>query len=50
MVFPSMLRSGVRKVVARVSIGARHPSTHAFAVNVDGEALRVPIWLYYDPG
>jgi len=50
MAFPSMLRSAVREVVARVSIGEWHPPKHAFAVNVDGEALRIPYRLYYDPG
>ena len=49
MAFPSMLRSAVREVVARVSIGEWHAPRHAFAVNVDGETLRIPYRLYYDP-
>ena len=50
MAFPSVLRSAVREVVPRVSIGEWHPPRHAFAVNVDGEGLRIPYRLYYEPG
>jgi hypothetical protein len=49
MAFPSVLRSAVREVVARVAFGEWHVPRHAFAVNVDGETLRIPYRLYYDP-
>ncbi|MGI4718391.1 MAG: hypothetical protein ACRYGO_12825 [Janthinobacterium lividum] len=49
MAFPSMRRSAVREVVALVSVGERHVPRHAFVVNVDGETLRIPYRLYYDP-
>lgn len=47
--FPSMQRAAVREVVAPVSVGERHAPRHAFVVNVDGETLRIPYRLYYDP-
>jgi len=49
MAFPSMLRSAVRKVLAGVSIGEWHVPQHVFEVNMDGETLRIPYRLYYDP-
>jgi hypothetical protein len=47
--FPSMLRSDVSEVVADVCIGERRAPTQAFEVKLDGEALRIPYRLYYDP-
>jgi hypothetical protein len=49
MAFPSVLRSAVREAVAAVSIGEWHAPRQAFDVNVDGETLRIPYRLYYDP-
>lgn len=49
MAFPSMLRAAVREVVALVSVGEWHAPRHAFVVNVDGETLRIPYRLYYEP-
>jgi len=49
MAFPSMLRAAVRDLLAGVSIGERHAPRHVFEVNVDGEMLRIPYRLYYDP-
>lgn len=49
MAFPSRLRSAVREAAAAVAIGERRPPSHAFIVNMDGEALRIPYRLYYDP-
>ena len=48
MAFPSSLRSAVRDAVASVTIGEWLPPSHAFLVNVDGEALHIPYRLYYD--
>jgi hypothetical protein len=47
--FPSRLRSAVSDAVASVTIGEWHPPRHAFMVNVEGEALRIPYRVYYDP-
>jgi hypothetical protein len=49
MAFPSMLRSPVQEALASVSFGERRAPSHAFMVNVDGETLRIPYRLYYDP-
>jgi hypothetical protein len=49
MAFPSMLRSAVRDAVAAVTVGEWHPPSHAFLVEVEGEALRIPYRVYYDP-
>lgn len=49
LAFPSILRSAVREIATRVSIGEWHAPRHSFAVNVDGEVLRIPYRLYYDP-
>ena len=49
MAFPSMLRAAVREVVALVSVGEWHAPRRVFVVNVDGETLRIPYRLYYDP-
>jgi hypothetical protein len=47
--FPAALRSAVRDAVASVTSGEWHPPKHAFMVNVEGEALRIPYRVYYDP-
>lgn len=49
MAFPSRLRSAVREAVASVTFGEWHPPSHAFIVNMEGEALRIPYRVYYDP-
>jgi hypothetical protein len=49
MAFPSRVRAAVREAVASVAIGEWHPPRHAFIVNMDGETLRIPYRLYYDP-
>jgi hypothetical protein len=49
MAFPSRLRSAVRDAVGSVTTGEWHPPSHAFIVNVEGEALRIPYRVYYDP-
>lgn len=49
MAFPSRLRSAVRDAVASVTVGEWHPPSHEFKVNVEGEALRIPYRVYYDP-
>lgn len=49
MAFPSRLRDAVRDAVASVTIGELFPPSDAFIVNVDGEALRIPYRVYYDP-
>ena len=49
MAFPSRLRSAVRDAAASVTIGEWHPPSHTFTVNVEGEALRIPYRVYYDP-
>lgn len=49
MAFPSGLRSAARDASAALAVGEWHPPRHAFLVNMDGEALRIPYRLYYDP-
>lgn len=49
MAFPSRLRAAVREAVAAVAIGELHSPRHAFLANMDGETLRIPYRLYYDP-
>lgn len=49
MAFPPKLRSAAREAVASVAIGELHPPRDAFVVNVDGETLRIPYRVYYDP-
>ena len=49
MAFPSRLRCAVRDAVASVITGESHPPSDAFTVNVEGEALRIPYRVYYDP-
>jgi len=49
MGFPSRLRTVVREAVASVAAGEQQPPRDAFTVGVDGEMLRIPYRLYYDP-
>lgn len=49
MAFPSRLRSAVRDAVASLTVGESHPPGQAFIANVEGEALRIPYRVYYDP-
>ena len=49
MAFPSMLRPAVRELASHVRINELQAPTHAFTVNMEGEALRIPYRLYYDP-
>lgn len=49
MAFPSKLHSAVRDTVASVAIGEWHRPRYAFIVNMEGEALRIPYRVYYDP-
>lgn len=46
--FPSALRAAVRQLVDAVAQGELHPPRHMFTVNVHGEALRIPVRIYYD--
>lgn len=48
MAFPSKLHAAVREAIAAVAVDEWHPPRHAFMVNMDGEALRIPYRLYYD--
>jgi hypothetical protein len=49
MAFPSRLRPALRDAVAYVTVKEWHPPSHAFTVNVEGEALCKPYRVYYDP-
>ena len=47
--FPAALRHAVRAAIADVAQDEIAPPHGMFTVDVDGEALRIPYRLYYDP-
>jgi hypothetical protein len=47
--FPSRLRQSARAVIASVAAGDARATVAALKVNVDHEALRIPVRLYCDP-
>lgn len=46
--FPSVLSAQVDKAVDSIAHDELHPPSRAFTVTMDGEALHIPVRVYYD--